>query len=136
MAFNITAQEKIEVKKESTKKEQQKLVQGDNAKVLAKTETYELSKQLNLSSEQEKKVYEIYLNHFEGELKRKEEIKKLINSKDKENKEEIKQKIDKQKSGYSEVLNTKLKEVLTTEQFENYLNKTTEEQKIKLKAKN
>ena len=71
MAFNITAQEKIEVKKESTKKEQQKLVQGDNAKVLAKTETHKLSKELNLSSEQQKKVYEIYLNHFEGELKKK-----------------------------------------------------------------
>lgn len=136
MAFNITAQEKIEVKKESTKKEQQKLVQGDNAKVLAKTETHKLSKQLNLSSEQQQRVYDIFLEHFEQELKNKEEIKKLVNSKDEGNKEEIKQKIAKQKSGYIEALNTKLKEVLTTEQFENYLSKTKQEQKTKLKAKN
>lgn len=136
VAFNITAQEKIEVKKESTKKEQQKLVQGDNTKVLAKTETYKLSKELNLTSEQQQRVYDIFLEHFEQELKNKEEIKKLINSKDEENKEDIKQKIAKQKSGYREALNAKLKEVLTTEQFENYLNKTKEEQKTKLKAKN
>ncbi|GAB4161205.1 MAG: hypothetical protein Tsb0033_18290 [Winogradskyella sp.] len=131
IAFNLSAQEKIEVKREATKKEQQKLVQGDNAKVLAKTETYKLSKELNLSSEQEKNVYEIYLNHFEGELKRKEEIKKLINSKDKKNKEEIKQKIAIQKSGNSEALHYKLKEVLTEEQFKEYLEKHKLEQKPK-----
>ncbi|WP_426429404.1 hypothetical protein ACPX19_07560 [Winogradskyella sp. HB-48] len=134
VAFNITAQEKIEVKKESTKKEHQKLVQGDNTKVLAKTETHKLSKQLNLSSEQQQRVYDIFLEHFEQELKNKEEIKKLINSKDEVNKEEIKQKIAKQKSGYNQALKIKLKEVLTSEQFENYLSKTKQEQKTKVKS--
>lgn len=131
VALNSYAQERIEVKKESTKKEQQKLVKGDDAKVLAKTETYKLSKELNLSSEQQGRVYEIYLNHFQEELKNKQKIKKLIDSKDKENKEEIKQKIAKYKSSNKETLDSKLKDVLTAKQFENYLSSNKNEEKIK-----
>lgn len=133
VALNSYAQERIEVKKESTKKEQQKLVKGDNAKVLAKTETYKLSKELNLSSEQQQRVYDIFLEHFEQQLKNKEKIKKLIESKNKENKENIKQKITKQRSNYDEALNTKLKEVLNAKQFENYLARNKNEKKIKQK---
>ncbi|MHA7842600.1 MAG: hypothetical protein ACX93I_04725 [Winogradskyella sp.] len=133
VALNSYAQERIEVKKQSTKKEQQKLVKGDNAEVLAKTETYKLSKELNLSSEQQQRVYDIFLEHFEQQLKNKEKIKKLIKSKNKENKEDIKQKITKQRSNYDEALNTKLKEVLTVKQFEKYLARNKNEEKIKQK---
>lgn len=134
VALNSYAQEKIEVKKESTKKEQQKLVKGDNAKVLAKTETYKLSKELNLSSEQQQRVYDIFSEHFEQQLKNKEKIKKLIKSKNKENKEDIEQKITKQRSNYDEALNTKLKEVLTAKQFENYLARNKNEEKLNKKS--
>jgi len=133
VVFNLGAQEKIEVKRETTQKEQQKLIQQDNPKGLAKSETYKLSKQLNLSSEQQGKVYDIFLNHFEEELKNKQKIKKLIDSKNKENKEEIKQKIAKQKSDTRKTLDSKLKDVLTEEQFKNYRENNTVEHKAKHK---
>ncbi|APY08903.1 hypothetical protein BWZ20_11580 [Winogradskyella sp. J14-2] len=133
VAFNLGAQEKIEVKRETTKKSQQKLVQDDNPKVLAKTETRKLSKELNLSAEQQQRVFDIFLIHFEEELKNKEKIKKLIASKNSNNKNEIKQKIAKQKNGNKETINTKLKEVLTSEQFKNYQNKRKVEEKNRQK---
>lgn len=139
VAFNLNAQEKIEVKKENTKSEQQKFTQGNDAKALAKSETKKLTKQLDLSSEQQEKVYEVYLNHFEGEFNRKQKIKKMIDSKDKGSKEKIKQQLGKQKHGGSEALNNKLKEVLTTEQYEKYLERNKLQQKNKqkkLRAKN
>lgn len=133
VAFNLGAQEKIEVKRETTKKEQQKLVQDNDAKTLAKNETKKLTKQLDLSTKQQERVYDIFLDHFEDELKNKQKIKKLINSKDKENKEEIKQKIAKQKSGNREALDSKLKDILTEEQFKNYQENTKVKHKIKQK---
>ncbi len=133
VALNLSAQEKIVVKKETSKAEQQKLTQGNNAKTLAKTETQKLSKQLELTSEQEARVYDIFLNHFENELKEKEKIKTLIKSKNKENREEIKQKIAKQKNGNNEALNSKLKEVLTAKQLEIYQKETSETLKTKQK---
>ncbi len=133
VALNLSAQEKIAVKKETSKTEHQKLTQGNNAKTLAKTETHKLSKQLELTSKQESKVYTIFLNHFENELKEKEEIKTLIKSKNKGNKEEIKQKIAKQKNGNNEALNSKLKEVLTAKQLEIYQKETSEALKTKQK---
>lgn len=133
VAFNLGAQEKIEVKRETTKKDQQKLIQDNDAKTLAKNETKKLTKQLDLSTKQQERVYDIFLDHFEDELKNKQKIKKLINSKDKENKEEIKQKIAKQKSGNREALDSKLKDVLTEEQFKNYQENTKVKHKIKQK---
>ncbi|WP_138433033.1 hypothetical protein [Winogradskyella algicola] len=133
VAFNLGAQEKIEIKRETTEKDQQKLTQNDNPKVLAKTETYRLSKQLNLSSEQQGRVYDIYLDHFQEELESKQKIKKLIDSKNEENKEEIKQKIAKHKSNNRETLDSKLKDVLTQEQFKSYQENTKVKHKTKQK---
>jgi len=118
VAFNLGAQEKILIKKEASNNQQQKLVKDNKAEVIAKTETKKLNKELNLSTEQQKRVYDIFLDYFENELKRKEATKTLVKSTDKENKKVIKQKSDKK-----EVLNTKLKEILTTEQFEKYQEK-------------
>lgn len=124
VAFNLGAQEKkILIKKEAPSNQQQKLVKDNKAEVIAKTETKKLNKELNLSTEQQKRVYDIFLDYFENELKRKEATKTLVKSIDKENKKVIKQKIAKQKSDKKEVLNTKLKEILTTEQFEKYQEK-------------
>ena len=133
VAFNLGAQEKIEVKREEIKKNQQKLVQGNDAITLAKNKTKKLTKQLDLSTKQQERVYNIFLDHFQEELKNKQKIKKLINSKNKENKEEIKQKIAQQKSGNRENLDTKLKDVLTEEQYKTYQKKAKALQKTNRK---
>ncbi len=140
VAFNLSAQEKIAVKKEIANNQEKKLTQvNNNAKTLAKTETKKLTQQLDLSTEQQGRVFDIYLNYFEEEIKSKEKTKQLIKSKNEGNKGEIKQKIAKQKNSNKEVLNSKLKEVLTAEQFKNYQKKNTTKLKIaekKLRSKN
>ncbi|MCT4628451.1 hypothetical protein [Winogradskyella sp.] len=126
LVFNINAQEKTQ-----PKKEQQLSIKNNNAEALANKETQKLTKQLELSYEQQKRVYDIYIDHFENELK----TKKLITLKDKSSKE----KTAKLKSAKTTALNTKLKEVLTTEQYTSYINKepfSKKQNKKKLQLKN
>lgn len=121
--LNISAQEKTTNIKQSQEES------------LANIETKKLTKQLNLSSEQEKKVYDVMLQHFKEKLKSKQELKKVVASKEKVKKTEIKKAIVKQKQGNSEKLNNQLKEILTEEQYKSYLETHLKQQKAKQKIR-
>lgn len=121
--LNISAQEKTINIKQSQEES------------LANIETKKLTKQLNLSSEQEKKIYDVMLQHFKEKLKSKQELKKVVASKEKVKKTEIKKAIVKQKQGNSEKLNNQLKEILTEEQYKSYLETHLKQQKAKQKIR-
>ncbi|MFC0602947.1 hypothetical protein [Winogradskyella pulchriflava] len=131
--LNAVAQEqKVKV---STHKNGQKIEKHqESAQVHAKIETQKLIKQLNLTSDQQEKVYTVMLEHFTEEIKRKQELKKIIASKNDDNKAEIKTKVKKHRQEHSEKLVSQLKEILTTEQYEIYNKINSKEQKAKQKV--
>lgn len=121
-ALNAVAQEK------------QTIAKHDKASSLAKIEARKLTKQLDLTTEQEDQVYKVMLIHFKEELQRKQKIKQMVISNDKTKKAEAKKAIAKQKQGYSEKLNAQLEEILTPEQYKTYEETSLAEEKTKQKV--
>ena len=134
LSLSAIAQEKKS--KKTITKERQKIEHTvESAEALAKSETKKLTKQLELTTDQQNDVYKIFLNHFEEELKIKRKIKEMVASNDKTDKEEMKKSVKKVRHGLKKRLDMKLKEILNAEQYESYQETNLKNEKIKQKAK-
>jgi hypothetical protein len=120
-SLNATAQEKKVISKHNQVEAQ------------AKIKTKKLTQLLDLSTDQADKVYIVMLQHFKEEQQKKQNIKKMIASKEKTDKAKIKKAYSQQKQEYSEKLNNQLEKILTPEQYKNYVETNLKEQKSKKK---
>ncbi len=114
-----TAQEK-KAEYTSQKQAEELKVQSANAQSLAKVEAKKLTKQLNLTSVQQNSVYEVYLDHFKAELKMKQKVKSMMTSENRKNKKETVKILEEQKLSQAEKLNSRLKSILTPDQFKTF----------------
>ncbi|MBV7269337.1 DUF4890 domain-containing protein [Winogradskyella luteola] len=114
--------------------EKSKVVKKNQTEMLAENETNRLTKQLDLSPDQQKKVHVVMLNHFSEKLEMKKEMKQSVSSKKAINKKELGEVMVKQKQVHSEKLNNQLKEILSEEQYKNYSEMNLKQKKAKHKA--
>ena len=130
--LNAMAQEK-QAKATSLSKETKVTSQNDQAEALANNETKKLTKQLDLSLEQQKKIHQVMLQHYKQRLQKKQQIKKMLVSKKNTSKEETKKAIASYKKGQSEKLNSQIKQILTEQQYVSYLENIKIEKKAMVK---
>jgi hypothetical protein len=123
-SLNALAQQKTiksnTVKKELHKKELHKKQQHNFTKERASMTTKKLTEKLNLSADQQKKIYSLLLEGNKNDIKSKSASKKLISSKDKASKQEVKKAMIRQKGERLDKMNIKFKEILTPKQYEIY----------------
>lgn len=129
--LNVTAQEK-ETKTASEEKSSQISVNSTTAQILAEKRTKELTRPLDLSSDQQKSVYEAFLSFYNEEITTKEKFKEMLNSE----KESEESKISAYRKSYFQKLDDKLKGILSEVQYNLYLqDQPTHFQKQKAKSK-
>lgn len=118
-SLNALAQQKT-IKSNKVKKELHKKEQHNFTKERASMTTKKLTEKLNLSADQQKKIYSLLLEGNKNDIKSKSASKKLISSKDKASKQEVKKAMIRQKGERLDKMNIKFKEILTPKQYEIY----------------
>ncbi len=111
--------------------EKSKVVKKNQTEMLAENETNRLTKQLDLSPDQQEKVHAVMLNHFSEKLEMKKEMKQSVSSKKTINKKELGEVMVKQKQVHSDKLNNQLKEILSEEQYKSYSEMNLKQKKAK-----
>ena len=117
--LNAVAQQKT-VKSNTINKEQRTKQQRNSPEEMARINTKKLTAKLNLSAEQQKKVYNLILESTKDNIKSKSVRKEMISSKKKASKQEFKKARMTNKGDRLDKMNTKFKEILTSEQYEKY----------------
>ncbi len=142
--LNATAQEqKAKVAKEQKTKVIQKKKdvkiehQSRSVEQMSAAKTKKLTHKLELTSDQQKKVYDVILGYTKEELNSKLKIKEKNDSDQKIDRQESKKKFMIQRDEKMEIVNNKFKDILTPEQFKKYLelNDKSKHAKRKLSVK-
>ena len=117
--LNAVAQEK-KTKSVTLNKEQHTKQQHSTPEEMATMKTKKLSQQLDLTSNQQKKVYNLILEYSKGDTESKLKIKEEIASKDKIDMQEAKKAYIINREKQMDQMNSKFKDILNDEQYKKY----------------
>lgn len=123
VSMNISAQESTKIKKGDKVS-----LQSNSPKALASVKTKDLTKALDIDTEQQDSVYNIFLEHFSKNKKTKDKLSEDINTDKKISREKMKKRMVEHKSESNKALDEALKDVLSSDQLERY-------EKMKSKSK-
>ena len=115
VSMNTSAQESAKIKKGDKVS-----LQGNSPKALANVKTKNLTKALNLDTEQQESVYNIFFAHFSKNKKTKDKLSEEINADKKISREKMKKRMVEHKSESNKALDEALKGTLSSDQFERY----------------
>jgi protein CpxP len=117
--LNAVAQEK-KTKSATLNKEQHTKQQHSSPEEMATMKTKKLSQQLDLTSNQQKEVYNLILEYAKGDTESKLKIKEEIASKDKIDMQEAKKSYIINREKQMDQMNSKFKDILNDEQHKKY----------------
>ena len=117
--LNAVAQEK-KTKSVTLNKEQHTKQQHSTPEEMATMKTKKLSQQLDLTSNQQKEVYNLILEYSKGDTENKLKIKEEIASKDKIDMQEAKKAYIINREKQMDQMNSKFKDILNDEQYKKY----------------
>ena len=117
--LNAVAQEK-KTKSVTLNKEQHTKQQHSTPEEMATMKTKKLSQQLDLTSNQQKEVYNLILEYSKGDTESKLKIKEEIASKDKIDMQEAKKAYIINREKQMDQMNSKFKDILNDEQYKKY----------------
>jgi len=123
VSMNISAQESAKIKKGDKVS-----LQSNSPKALASVKTKDLTKALDIDTEQQDSVYNIFLEHFSKNKKTKDKLSEDINTDKKISREKMKKLMVEHKSESNKALDEALKDVLSSDQLKRY-------EKMKSKSK-
>jgi len=117
--LNATAQNE-KIKKSPTKKERINALKNQSPEDIATVKTEKLTEQLDLTEDQQKKVYAVLVEHTEKGQKNNIRRKEMITSEKKMSRAESKKEVMKQREVEMNAVNSKLKAILNAKQYEIY----------------
>ena len=117
--LNAVAQEK-KTKSATLSKEQHTKQQHSSPEEMATMKTKKLSQQLDLTSNQQKEVYNLILEYSKGDTESKLKIKEEIASKDKIDMQEAKKSYIINREKQMDQMNSNFKDILNDEQYKKY----------------